>query len=132
VELQGDFNPDDSITETELELAIKLATKKNPQKPTSRVPGSFVLICRVTSNNTHFIIFSSRVRPCRVRPVRWQIKDCQTTEPRTFDSGFSGKVNLLTLGFYGTPTYLLTTQCVPYYLVRGYPLSVQPSLTLPL
>jgi len=44
VELQGDFNPDDSITETELELAIKLATKKNPQKPTSHVPGSFVLI----------------------------------------------------------------------------------------
>jgi len=31
----------------------------------------------------------SQVRPRRVRPVRWQIKDCQTTEPRTFDSGFS-------------------------------------------
>ena len=25
--------------------------------------------------------------------------------------------------------YLLTTQCVPYYLFRGYPLSVRPSLT---
>jgi len=35
----------------------------------------------------------SGVRPRRVRPVRWQIKDFQTTEPRTFDSGFSGKVN---------------------------------------
>jgi hypothetical protein len=34
-ELQGDFNPDDSIAETELELALsklKLANKKNPQK----------------------------------------------------------------------------------------------------
>ena len=32
-ELQGDFNPDDSIAETELELALsklKLANKKNP------------------------------------------------------------------------------------------------------
>jgi hypothetical protein len=28
-----DFNPDDSIAETELELALKLATKKNPQSP---------------------------------------------------------------------------------------------------
>ncbi len=78
------------------------------------------------------ITCSSQVRPHRVRPVRWQIKDCQTTEPRNFDSGFSGKVNLSTLGFNGTPTYLLTTQCVPYYLVRGYPLYVRPSLTLPL
>jgi hypothetical protein len=35
VELQGDFNPDDSIAETELELALsklKLANKKNPRK----------------------------------------------------------------------------------------------------
>jgi hypothetical protein len=34
-ELQGDFNPDDSIAKTELELALsklKLANKKNPQK----------------------------------------------------------------------------------------------------
>ena len=34
-ELQGDFNPDDSIAETELELALskfKLANKKNPGK----------------------------------------------------------------------------------------------------
>jgi hypothetical protein len=34
-ELQGDFNPDDSIAETELELALsklKQANKKNPQK----------------------------------------------------------------------------------------------------
>jgi len=34
-ELQGDFNPDDSITETELELVLsklKLASKKNPRK----------------------------------------------------------------------------------------------------
>ena len=63
----------------------------------------------------------SRVRPRRVRPVRWQIKGCQTTEPRTFDSGFSGKVNLSLL-VYGTPTYLLTSQCVPYYLFRVSPL----------
>ena len=26
--------------------------------------------------------------------------------------------------------YLITTQCVHYYLVRGYPLSVRPSLTI--
>jgi hypothetical protein len=35
MELQGDFNPDDSIAETELELALstlKLLNKKNPQK----------------------------------------------------------------------------------------------------
>ena len=35
MELQGDFNPDDSIAETELELALsklKLTNKKNPQK----------------------------------------------------------------------------------------------------
>jgi len=35
VELQGDFNPDDSIAETELELALsklKLTNKKNPRK----------------------------------------------------------------------------------------------------
>jgi hypothetical protein len=35
MELQGDFNPDDSITETKLELALsklKLSNKKNPQK----------------------------------------------------------------------------------------------------
>jgi hypothetical protein len=34
-ELQGDFNPDDSIAETELELVLsklKLASKKNPRK----------------------------------------------------------------------------------------------------
>ena len=34
LELQGDFNPDDSIAETELELALsklKLTNKKNPQ-----------------------------------------------------------------------------------------------------
>ena len=34
LELQGDFNPDDSITETELELALsklKLTNKKNPR-----------------------------------------------------------------------------------------------------
>jgi hypothetical protein len=34
-ELQGDFNPDDSIAEVELELALsklKLANKKNPRK----------------------------------------------------------------------------------------------------
>jgi len=34
-ELQGDFNPDDSIAETELELALgklKLTNKKNPRK----------------------------------------------------------------------------------------------------
>jgi hypothetical protein len=44
----------------------------------------------------------------RVRPVRWQIKGCQTTEPRTFDSGFSGKVNLSTLSFIvHLRTYLL-------------------------
>jgi hypothetical protein len=50
----------------------------------------------------------SRVRPGRVRPVRWQIKGCQTTEPRTFDSGFSGKVNLSTLSFMvHLRTYLL-------------------------
>jgi hypothetical protein len=33
-ELQGDFNPDDSITETELELVLsklKLVNKNNPQ-----------------------------------------------------------------------------------------------------
>ncbi len=30
----------------------------------------------------------SRVRLSRVRPVPWQMKDCQTTEPRTFDSGY--------------------------------------------
>jgi hypothetical protein len=75
----------------------------------------------------------SRVRPRRVRPVRWQIKGCQTTEPRTFDSGFSGKVNLSLL-VYGTPTYLLTSQCVPYYLFRVSPLCTTkldiPSLTL--
>ena len=78
-------------------------------------------------------LITSRVRPRRVRPVRWQIKGCQTTEPRTFDSGFSGKVNLSTLGFNGTPTYLLTTQCVPCYLVRVSPLCTTkldtPSLT---
>ncbi len=35
MELQGDFNSDDSIAETELELALsklKLANKKNPRK----------------------------------------------------------------------------------------------------
>ncbi len=35
MELQGDFNPDNSIAETELELALsklKLSNKKNPQK----------------------------------------------------------------------------------------------------
>ncbi len=35
MELQGDFNPDDSIAETELELTLsklKLANKKNPRK----------------------------------------------------------------------------------------------------
>jgi hypothetical protein len=35
LELQGDFNPDDSIAETELDLALsklKLTSKKNPQK----------------------------------------------------------------------------------------------------
>jgi len=35
-------------------------------------------------------------------------KDGQTTEPRTFDTGFSGKVNLSTLGFQWytyVPTY---------------------------
>jgi hypothetical protein len=50
---------------------------------------------------------SSQVRPRRVRPVRWQIKGCQTTEPRTFDSGFSGKVNLslLVLWYTYVPTY---------------------------
>ena len=59
----------------------------------------------------------SRVRPRRVRPVRWQIKGCQTTEPRTFDSGFSGKVNLSTLSFMvHLRTYLL--------LILGYPLYV--------
>ena len=34
-ELQGDFNPDDSIAETELELVLsklKLANKKKPRK----------------------------------------------------------------------------------------------------
>ena len=64
--------------------------------------------------------------------MRWQIKGCQTTEPRTFDSGFSGKVNLSTLGFNGTPTYLLTTLCVPSK-VRVSPLCMTkldtPSLT---
>jgi hypothetical protein len=74
----------------------------------------------------------SRVRPHRVRPVRWQIKGCQTTEPRTFDSGFSGKVNLSTLSFMAhLPTYLLpSVYPITYYL--GYPLYVRPSLTLPL
>ena len=74
----------------------------------------------------------SQVRPRRVRPLQWQIKGCQTTEPRTFDSGFSGKVNLSTLNF---TVYLCTyfyPVCTLYYLVRGYPLSVWPSLTLPL
>ena len=35
MELPGDFNPDDSIVETELELALsklKLSNKKNPKK----------------------------------------------------------------------------------------------------
>jgi hypothetical protein len=63
-----------------------------------------------------------RVRPRRVRPVRWQIKGCQTTEPRTFDSGFSGKVNLSTLSLWYTyvPTYYPV--CTLYYLVRVSPL----------
>jgi len=78
-----------------------------------------------------FGLITSRVRPRRVRPVRWQIKDCQTTEPRTFDSGFSGMVNLSTLGFNDTPTYLLTTQCVPYITQLVYPLYVLPRLTAP-
>ena len=30
----------------------------------------------------------SQERPRRVTPVRWQIKGCLTTEPRTFDSWF--------------------------------------------
>ena len=76
-----------------------------------------------------FWVHSSQVMPRRVKPVRWQMKDCQTTEPRNFDSGFSGKVNLSTLGFNGTPTYLLTTQCVPCITQLGYPLYVPPSLT---
>ena len=76
----------------------------------------------------------SRVRPRRVRPVRWQIKGCQTTEPRTFDSGFSGKVNLSTLSFMvHLRTYLLPSVYPISYL--GYPLSLcttkldTPSLT---
>ena len=73
----------------------------------------------------------SQVRPRRVRPVRWQIKGCQTTEPRTFDSGFSGKVNLSTLSFMvHLSTYLLPSVYPITYL--GYPLYVRPSLTLPL
>jgi hypothetical protein len=64
-----------------------------------------------------------------VRP-QWQIKGCQTTEPRTFDSGFSGKVNLSTLSFMvHLRTYLLPiVYPITYYL--GYPLYVRPSLTL--
>ena len=55
-----------------------------------------------------FGLITSWVRPRRVRAVRWQIKGCQTTEPRTFDSGFSGKVNLSTLSFMvHLHTYLL-------------------------
>ena len=41
-------------------------------------------------------LITSRVRPRRVRPVRWQIKGCQTI-----------------LLVYGTPKYLLVSQCVP-------------------
>jgi hypothetical protein len=69
------------------------------------------------------LIVISRVRPCRVRPVRWQIKGCQTTEPRTFDSGFSDKVNLSTLSFM---VQLPSVYPISYL---GYPLYVRPSLT---
>ena len=83
----------------------------------------------LTSLQITYEVFHSRVRPRRVRPVRWQIKGCQTTEPRTFDSGFSGKVNLSTLSFMvHLRTYLLpSVYPITYYL--GYPLYVQPSLT---
>jgi hypothetical protein len=61
--------------------------------------------------------------------VRWQIKGCQTTEPRTFDSGFSGKVNLSTLSFMvHLRTYLLPS-VYPITCYLGYPLYVRPSLT---
>ncbi len=80
-----------------------------------------------------FLAIKSWVRPRWVRPVRWQIKGCQTTEPRTFDSGFSGKVNLSTLSIWYTyvPTYYPV--CTLYYLVRVSPLCTTkldtPSLT---
>ena len=75
----------------------------------------------------------SQVRPRRVRPVRWQIKGCQTTEPRTFDSGFSGKVNLSTLSFMvHLRTYLLPS-VYPITYFRVSPLCTTkldtPSLT---
>jgi hypothetical protein len=73
------------------------------------------------------------VRPRNVRPVRWQIKGCQTTEPRTFDSGFSGKVNLSTLSFMvHLRTYLLPS-VYPITYFRVSPLCTTkldtPSLT---
>ncbi len=40
MKLQGDFNPDNSIAETEFELALsklKLSNKKNPQKLTKEI-----------------------------------------------------------------------------------------------
>ncbi len=77
------------------------------------------------------------MRPRRVRPVRWQIKGCQTTEPRprTFDSGFSGKVNLSTLSFMvHLRTYLFpSVYPITYLLFRVSPLCTTkldtPSLT---
>jgi hypothetical protein len=52
-----------------------------------------------------------------VGPVRWQIKGCQTTEPRIFDLGFSGKVILSTLSL--RYTYVPTTT----RLVSVYPIT---------
>ena len=51
LELQGDFNPDDSIAETELELALtklKLTNKKNPRslwKKVTRSVGTRRMVC---------------------------------------------------------------------------------------
>ena len=68
--------------------------------------------------NVYFMYLAhhpSWVRPRRVRPLRWQIKGCQTTEPRTFDSWLSGKVILSTLSFM---VHLRT-----FYLPSVYPIT---------
>ena len=69
---------------------------------------------RTTCTTLAMVRDKSQVGPCRVRPVRWQIKVCQTTEPRTFDSGFSGKVILSTLSLWCTYVPTRTSQGVPY------------------
>ena len=48
-------------------------------------------------------------RPRRVKPVRWQIKDCLTTEPRTFDSWLLVVVHLI----YPLSTVHLRTYLLP-------------------